>query len=280
MLLASLLGFPISTTHALTGAMLGSGWMAVGGAVKLGVLGKGFLLPLLTSPLIAVVVGSVIYGVFHALRVSLKIPKQWCFCLGAEQQMVPVPHPVSLFSNQGPTPVMSASCGTVMACKERYDGCVIGIDSQRVMDGAHFVSAGVVGFARGLNDTPKMAALLLAVPQMQVPLAMGLIVVAMSLGGLMGARKVAETMSHKITAMNHGQGFSANLGTGIIVTTASLLGMPVSTTHVSVGALFGIGMVNGQANGAVIRKIVMSWVITLPCAALAGMLVFTVMRWI
>ena len=87
-------------------------------------------------------------------------------------------------------------------------------------------------------------------------------------------------MSHKITAMNHGQGFSANLGTGIIVTTASLLGMPVSTTHVSVGALFGIGMVNGQANGAVIRKIVMSWVITLPCAALAGMLVFTVMRWI
>src|SRR5437899_6950284 len=49
-ILATLIGFPISTTHALTGAMLGSGWVAVGSQINLGVLGRAFFLPLLLSP--------------------------------------------------------------------------------------------------------------------------------------------------------------------------------------------------------------------------------------
>lgn len=275
-LLATFLGFPVSTTHALTGAMLGSGWMAVGSGVKFAVLGKGFLLPLILSPVLAVVVGSGIYLALHSLRLFCRIPKEWCFCLGLESKVIPIPRPDSLLALQDCAPQITASCGTAMDCKERYHGRLSGLNSQRMMDGAHFLSAGAVGFARGLNDTPKMAALLLAVPQMKVPVAMGLIICAMSIGGIMGARRVAETMSHKITAINHGQGFSANLGTGIIVTMASLLGLPVSTTHVSVGALFGIGMVNRWANGAVIQKILMSWVITLPCAAVAGSAVFKI----
>jgi PiT family inorganic phosphate transporter len=75
-------------------------------------------------------------------------------------------------------------------------------------------------------------------------------------------------MSHKITSMNHGQGFSANLTTGILVIMASLFGLPVSTTHVSVGALFGMGVLTGQANPRVMMNIALSWLITLPCAAL------------
>ena len=49
--------------------------------------------------------------------------------------------------------------------------------------------------------------------------------------GLLNARKVAKTMSKKITSLNHGQGFTANLVTGALVIFASRLGMPVSTTH-------------------------------------------------
>ena len=52
-ILAALTGFPISTTHALTGAMVGSGWVAVGSQVNVGVLGRAFFLPLLLSPLLA-----------------------------------------------------------------------------------------------------------------------------------------------------------------------------------------------------------------------------------
>ena len=142
------------------------------------------------------------------------------------------------------------------------------------MDAAHFLSAGVVGFARGLNDTPKMAALLLALPMLGAQSSMIAIAVAIALGGLLSARRVAETMSHKITGMNHGQGFSANLATGALVILASAFGLPVSTTHVSVGALFGIGLTTRQTNVRVVRNIVLSWVITLPCAALIGAAVF------
>jgi PiT family inorganic phosphate transporter len=85
-------------------------------------------------------------------------------------------------------------------------------------------------------------------------------------------------MSHKITAMNHGQGFSANLATGILVILASLFGLPVSTTHVSVGALFGIGLATGQADARVMRNIALSWIITLPCAALISASAYALLR--
>jgi PiT family inorganic phosphate transporter len=74
-------------------------------------------------------------------------------------------------------------------------------------------------------------------------------------------------MSRKITAMNHGQGLSANACTGFLVIMASLFGLPVSTTHVAVGALFGVGLTTGKANPKVMTGIVLSWIITLPCAA-------------
>jgi PiT family inorganic phosphate transporter len=101
---------------------------------------------------------------------------------------------------------------------------------------------------------------------------------AIALGGLLNARRVAETMSHKITAMNHGQGFSANLTTGILVILASFFGLPVSTTHVSVGALFGMGLTTGQANHRVMFNILLSWVVTLPCAALIGAVAYSALR--
>src|SRR4051812_30671994 len=60
-ILATLTGFPISTTHALTGAMVGSGWIAVGSQVHLEVLGRAFVLPLLLSPLLAVALAALLY---------------------------------------------------------------------------------------------------------------------------------------------------------------------------------------------------------------------------
>ena len=135
------------------------------------------------------------------------------------------------------------------------------------MDAAHFLSAGVVSFARGLNDTPKIVAMLLLWQALDIRWGFTAVGLAMAVGGLLQARRVAETMSRKITAMNHGQGFSANLATGILVILASKFGLPVSTTHVSVGALFGIGLATGQASSRVMLGIALSWLVTLPCAA-------------
>ena len=105
---------------------------------------------------------------------------------------------------------------------------------------------------------------------------MGFLIVAaaMMLGGVLSAKEVARTMSQRITRMSHGEGFSANLVTGLLVTLASRYGLPVSTTHVSCGALFGIGLANRKAETKVIRSILLSWLAILPMAALLAALFY------
>ena len=104
------------------------------------------------------------------------------------------------------------------------------------------------------------------------------IAIVMAIGGLLNAKKVGLTMSKKITPMNSGQGFTANLVTGLLVTTASIHGMPVSTTHVSVGSIFGIGTVTKKADYKMIGKILLSWLLTLPMAAIVSGLLFKLLE--
>jgi len=266
-ILATRLGFPISTTHGLTGAIVGSGLAAVGGQVAFGVLGKQFFMPLMLSPVAAVLLGALLYLTFRFVRLRLGITKESCFCVGSEQRVGPRPQPASVLAAQR-ADVLSVAVDSETQCSERYAGAYLGVNCQQTMDTAHFVSSGIVSFARGLNDTPKMAALLLVVQAFDIRWSLVLVAVAIALGGVLNARRVAETMSHKITAMNHGQGLSANLATGILVILASTLGLPVSTTHVSVGALFGIGVTTRQADFRVVSGILLSWLLTLPCAAI------------
>jgi PiT family inorganic phosphate transporter len=96
------------------------------------------------------------------------------------------------------------------------------------------------------------------------------VALAMAAGGLLSARRVAETMSHRITPLDHGQGLSANLVTAVLVIFASGHGLPVSTTHVSVGSISAIGALTGRGNAGMIRGIVLAWVVTLPVAMMAG----------
>jgi PiT family inorganic phosphate transporter len=139
----------------------------------------------------------------------------------------------------------------------------------------HFLTSGAVSFARGLNDTPKIAALVMVATTVDIRWGLVLVAVAMAAGGIMNAHRVAMTMSRKITGMNPGEGLAANLATAALVTTASVNGLPVSTTHVSVGALVGIGTVTRKAHWKAVGQIVLSWVVTLPCGAvLAGVVYF------
>ena len=269
-IIATLTGFPISTTHALTGAISGCGLVAVGSQVNLAALGTGFVLPLLLSPVLASVIAGLLYMVFHALRVATGTTKEWCVCLGEEQRIVAMPQPNSLLALRAVSHPSHLTVDELENCRERYGGNFLGFTSQQIVDAAHFLSAGTVSFARGLNDTPKIVALLLLWKAFDIRWGFAAVATTIAVGGLLSARRVAETMSHKITAMNHGQGFTANLTTAILVVFASLFGLPVSTTHVSVGSLFGIGLTTGKANPRAISAIVLSWLITLPCAAILG----------
>jgi PiT family inorganic phosphate transporter len=269
-IIATLTGFPISTTHALTGAIIGCGLVAVGSQVNLAALGKGFVLPLLLSPILAIAIAAILYVLFHALRVGTRTTKEMCICVGSEERVVAVPQPSSVFAMSAVASTVTLTIDEQENCRERYAGSFLGISSQQIMDAGHFLSAGTVSFARGLNDTPKIVALLLLWKALDIRWGFAAVATIMAVGGLLNARKVANTMSKKITAMNHGQGFTANLTTAILVVLASWFGLPVSTTHVSVGALFGIGLTTRQANLRMMSAIVLSWLITLPCAIIAA----------
>ncbi len=220
-MLATRLGFPVSTTHLLVGGLVGSGWVA--GSVNGGKLWENFLMPLLVSPVLAVAGGALVHGLLRIAGMA-------------------------------------------------------GEGRKRGVDAGHWLSAGAVCFARGLNDTPKMAALVAGSGWLGGSGAMVLVAVAMACGGVIGARRVAETLAHGITGMNPGEGFAANLATSLLVTTASLHGLPVSTTHVSVGALLGVGVTTGQARWKTVRPVLAAWVVTLPCAAVLAGGVYAVLR--
>jgi PiT family inorganic phosphate transporter len=220
--LANRFGFPVSTTHALVGALVGAGLVS-DESVRLEALGKNFFFPLFFSPFVAVVLGAVAYRVLGASGLA----------------------PVS---------------------------------RSRSLDAAHFASAGAASFARGLNDTPKIAALLMIVPNLSVPMALMAIGLLIAIGALVDSKHVAETLANKVTAMTPGQGFAANLVTAALVTTASFHGLPVSTTHVSVGSLLGMGASTGQAKWRKVIEILVAWVTTLPIAAAMAMAVAVTLR--
>jgi len=107
---------------------------------------------------------------------------------------------------------------------------------------------------------------------------MATIALGMAFGGLISSKKVAETMSNKIVQLNHGQGFSANFVTGTLVVFASNFGISISTTHVTVGSIFGIGLIAKNVNISVISSILLSWVLTLPIAAILGGGIFFIFK--
>lgn len=274
-ILATKIGMPISTTHGIIGALIGVGLIAAWGSLNLGKLESSFFLPLIASPIIAAMLSFGLYPAFSIIRRRMGITKESCVCLTGEANII------ATANNCAATTVDSAQnisikTGTISSCSEPYTGTIIGISAQKALDTAHFISGGAVSFARGLNDTPKMVGLLLLIQVLNIKMEGLALAVAIATGGLLMAQKVGMTMSKQITGMNHGQGFTANIITAILVTTASFNGLPVSTTHVSVGSIFGIGVHTKKANIKVIREIILSWVLTLPVSALLGALIYEI----
>jgi PiT family inorganic phosphate transporter len=196
-----------------------------------------------------------------------------CVCAGLEERVVALPQPNGLFAAQSVTAI-TLTAEEQESCRQRYAGRALGIEAGRLLDCLHFLSAGAVSLARGLNDTPKIAALLLVAAAINVRGAMIGVAAAMAIGAVLSGRKVAHTMSQKITDMNPGQGLAANLSTTLLVITASYNGLPVSTTQVSVGSLLGMGMVTGQAKWAPVTHVLLSWVATFPCGAGLAALIY------
>ena len=276
-LVASRTGLPVSTTHALTGAIVGAGLIAFGreGLLWEGI-GKKIVLPLILSPLLALALSLVL----HPL--TRRLAARWegtCLCV------MPTARALVMIDGQGATRTLfqTTTLGRpVMAVPAQCDraglnGLTVGLDS------IHWCSSGLASLARGTNDAPKIAAMLLlgsaiaSWPSVAAQSAAIIgVAVAMGLGSYLGGLRVTKVLAEKVTQMNHSEGLSANLTTSSLVFVSALMGLPVSTTHVSSSAIIGIGLLKGVSavRWTTVRDMVLAWVVTLPAAAFLSALAY------
>jgi len=266
-LLATRLGIPISTTHALIGGLVGAGLALAPADFKGSVLGVAYFLPLLFSPVMALVAAASLYPVASFIRRRMGLTEITCVCIGDVVQPIVVQSGDAMVFAHGS---LALTVAEQEQCATRYQGSVLGFSAQKLVDILHGISAFALGFARGLNDTPKILALLVAASWsgLDVHFSLACIAVVMGVGGILHSRRLAETMGKNITEMNHGQGLVANAVSSMLVIFASLLGSPVSTTHVSTGAIVGIGLWSGRVSRKLVGGIALAWLATLPLGAL------------
>jgi len=237
---------------------------------------NNFLTPLMVSPLMAVGLAVLVYPLLRLAATWTGFTKETCICIGEE--FVPVAMTPGGYLMTTAAQSLRVVVDEEVNCLQRYTGTMLGVNVQTILDSVHYLSAGAVSFARGLNDTPKIVALCVAAGTLDLRWSVLLVALFMALGGLLHAQRVAETVSKRITGMDAEQGLTANVVTSLLVIFASRWGLPVSTTHVACGALFGIGATNGKAQWGVIRNIVLAWVVTLPVAALQSAGIYMVLR--
>ena len=269
-LLATRTGLPVSTTHAIVGALLGVALMAFGAAgVAWTTLIWKVALPLLLSPLVALAATMGLRRGWDKWR-SSRARAADCICLTATPRVVfaqPSGRGISEFSPD----VTFGTCEAESLPGSRVRALV-------TVDMLHWLSAGLTSFARGMNDAPKLAGLMLAAMllsgdgELASRTAFLVVAAAMTLGGLMAGLRVTRLLAEKITVMNHHEGFTANIVTSMLVSTGAVFGLPMSTTHVSTSALIGVGASGrfGDLRMDVVKKLLAAWVITLPGAAIIG----------
>jgi PiT family inorganic phosphate transporter len=249
--------------------------MATGLDLGLRTFAIEFFLPLLISPLCAATMAALGFPLLSRAFTRVRRSRDRCLCVEPLRSPIIASEGVALI---GATPGLRVLVDRRAACAPSRERLMLGFDGRKLLDGIHLLSAGAVCFARALNDTPKIVALGLLAGGFGLKWSIAAVALIMSIGGLFHSRKVAETVSKRITAMEPDQGLLANLVTSFLVISASKWGMPLSTTQVSCGALFGIGIASGQARWSMIRTIVLAWLLTLPTAALLSAGIYSLLR--
>jgi len=149
----------------------------------------------------------------------------------------------------------------------------------------HLISSGTYSLSHGLNDAQKTMGIITVLlfstgylhGKFEVPHWVAIsCYIAMGLGTLMGGWKIIETMGSRITKLSQHQGFSASAGGTIMVFTASLLGIPVSTTHTITGCVIGAGVAKraSAVRWGVAGDVVVAWIVTIPASAAVGALFY------
>ncbi len=310
LMIASNLGWPVSTTHSIVGAIVGFGAVGVGvDAVAWGKVGK-IAMSWVVSPILA---GSIAFVLFRSLQNLIidtdkpfdnakKYVPFYMFLVGFVISLVTIfkglKH-VGLSFDTSTSYSLAIAFGLLVAIIGTIMIRRIHLDPEenkefhftsmeRVFGVLMIITAAAMAFAHGSNDVANAIGPLAAIYGViesggiigsKSSLPVGILLVGgggIVLGLVTYGHKVIATIGTGITQLTPSRGFAATLAAAATVVIASGTGLPVSTTQVLVGAVLGVGIARGMAalDTRVINKIFLSWLITLPAGALMSILFF------
>jgi inorganic phosphate transporter, PiT family len=153
-------------------------------------------------------------------------------------------------------------------------------NKEKIFAHLQVASASLVALSHGLNDAQKsmgiitlglFAAGMIATPH--IPFwVIAACALVMGIGTASGGFRIIRTVGYEITKLRPLQGFAAETSASCVILTASFLGMPISSTHMIVGSVTGVGVAQGpsKVRWATGRKMVIAWIMTLPGSALVA----------
>ena len=313
LMVASGRGWPVSTTHTIVGALVGFGVAGIGmHAVKWGGLGEivasWFISPV-TGGIIALVLMLSVRKLVFETDDPFGNAKKWApfyvFLVGYIVALVTISKGLKNFNLHFSTleeqigsiaaGIVCAILGTILVNKVKVDNKADKsfhyASVEKVFTPMMVFTAAAMSFAHGSNDVANGIGPIAAVLSLvdtgtlasKAPVPWWVLLVggiAIVVGLATYGYKVMETIGSKITELTPSRGYCATLASSATVIVASGLGMPVSTTHIAVGAVMGVGLARGigALDLRVLGNIVLSWFITLPVGAALAAIFFYILQ--
>ncbi len=314
LLIASILGWPVSTTHSIVGAIIGFAaigvspdtveWGKVGGIV-----GSWIVTPLISGIIAFLIFNSaqkLIFDTDKPLVQAKRYVPFYMFLAGFVLALVTIKKGLkhiglNIGSGEGflyafIVAIVVAIIGKFFISRLKFDESadrsIHYANVEKVFAVLMIVTACAMAFAHGSNDVANAIGPLAAVVSIvdqegQIAAKSAIAWWILPLGGFgivaglaLFGHKVIATIGQGITHLTPSRGFAAELAAACTVVIASGTGLPISTTQTLVGAVLGVGMARGIAaiNLGVVRNIVISWVVTLPIGAGLSILFFWILQ--
>lgn len=311
--LATYFGLPVSTTHAIVGAVVGFGIISVGGsAVSWGKI-TGIAISWVISPVAGALIGGGIYYFLEKKVMAVKDPYEAAVHYAPFLIFLVVLVLILSFIFKGLknlhidvgffyTVLLTIPCAALVALFGRkwmrwqvHVKCELGPNPQGFSPAEclfaqlQILTSCYIAFAHGANDVANAVGPLAAIfsvvktksvaLQVEVPFWM-LFIGGIAVGGglyIFGTR-VLETIGKNITEITPIRGFCAQFGAATTILLCSRLGLPVSTTHVLVGSVVGVGLMRGigALDLRILKNIAFSWIVTLPFTMVLAMVLYKV----
>lgn len=317
--IASYYGWPVSTTHTIVGAMIGFG-AVIGGVHAVYWGNVFFITASwVVSPILGGIVSFLIFNVLryyilyasNPIQATKKITPYLVFCVTFILALILLYKGLSnvklsftFLESIGISIVCGIAGGLIakfllrnLVVPHMPAGKESGLESaeyaivEKVFGYLQIMSACLMAFAHGANDVANAIGPLAAAvgvlrtgvieAHAEVPTwALALGGVGIVIGLATWGWRVIETIGKKITELTPTRGFAAEFGAATTILLASRFGLPVSTTHILVGSVIGVGLARGMQalDLATTRYIFISWIVTVPAGAVVTVILFYLIR--